>query len=275
LSEGKKDSYSANGPVVLVRFTADLQERIAALVQIVRDQKLQHVVMPLMAADHAWTVRHIHAPETRLFLNSMLCVSANEVWVECMRRAWREDDPPERFSTGRLTLQEVMPIDHMPKREAALSPVISRAAVTPYRERLRGLLEAERVYEMLSRAAYAMEREVPVETLALADRIWFGKERPFLSAREAWRRLEQELDVWEMELEAERSALAQSVLGIDIGDIVTTQSGERILRLSVTGVRLYADDKNVTFTVNGTRFRKDGTLGKQQEALILHLEDRT
>jgi hypothetical protein len=91
-----------------------------------------------------------------------------------------------------------MPIDYMPLREASLSAVVSRAAVTPYRERLEALLEAERVYEMMTDAAYALEREIPNDKLELADRIWFGKERPFSSAREAWRRLEEELERWEI-----------------------------------------------------------------------------
>lgn len=272
-SESKKGSYAANGPVVLVRLTAPLQERIAALVRIVRDQKLQHVVMPLVATDFAWSARHLYTPESRLFLDSSLCVSATEAWVEFTRKAWREDDPPERVATGKLKLQAIMPIDYMPVREITLSPVVSRATMAPYRERLRGLIEAERVLEMISRAAYAIEQEVPDQTLALADKIWFGKERPFQSAREAWRRLKEELDLWEEELEAERSALAQSVLGIDVGDIVTAQNGGRLLRLSVTRVALYAGDKHVTFTVNGMRFRKDGTLGKLQDAFTLHFEN--
>ncbi|NNG02553.1 MAG: hypothetical protein HKM95_00430, partial [Inquilinus sp.] len=142
----------------------------------------------------------------------------------------------------------------------------------PYREHLRGLLEAERLHEMISRAAYAIEGEVPEETLTLAERIWFGKERPFRSAREAWRRVEDELDCWETELEAERCALAQSILGIEVGYIVTTESRGRFLRLSVTGLTLYASDDNVTFVVNGTRFRKDGTLGKLQDNISLHFK---
>ncbi|MES0110164.1 hypothetical protein [Mesorhizobium sp. M0013] len=269
-NEGKNGWHAANGPVVLVRLTARLQERIAALVRIVRDQKLQHVVMPLVAADHAWSAHHVYTPESRMFLDSMLCVSATEVWVECTRRAWREDDLPERIVTGRITLQAIMPIDYMPIREIVLTPVVSRAAVAPYRERLLALLEAERVHEMMSHTAYSIEREAPSEKLAIADRIWFGEERPFLSAREAWRRLEQELERWETGLEAERSMLAQSILGIEVGDIVTTENTGRLLRLSVTGTTLYASDEHVTFIVNGTRFRKDGTLGKLQDVLRLH-----
>jgi len=47
------------------------------------------------------------------------------------------------------------------------------------------------------------------------------------------------------------------------------------LRLSVTAITLYANDKQVTFTVNGRRFRKDGTLGKVDDSLWLHFENET
>lgn len=262
----------SDGPAVFVRLTAPLQERIASLVRIVREQKLRHVVMPLMVADHAWSTHYVYTPASRLFLESTLCISESEIWVEGMRRAWREEDPPERIVTGRLNLQAIMPIDYMPVREVTLSPTVSRAAVAPYRERLRSFLEVDRVYEMLTQAAYSIEREVPDERLALADRIWFGDERPFWATREAWKRLEDELERWERELEAERSALAQSILGIEIGDIVTAESGGRLVRLSATEISFYADDNHVTFVVNGTRFRKDGTLGKRQDFLHLRFK---
>lgn len=271
-SESRRGWSTANGPAVLVRLTASLQERIASLVRIVREQKLHHVVMPLIAADHAWSAHHVYRPESSLFLDSTLCVSASEIWVESQRKAWRDEDPPERIVTGRLKLQNVMPIDYMPVREFVLSPVVSSVVVSPYRERLQALLEADRVHEMMSKAAYAIEREVPDETLALADRIWFGKQSPLLVAREAWRHLEDELERWETELEAERSALAHSVLGIEVGDIVVAESRGRFSRLSVSGVSLYASDKGAIFVVNGTRFRKDGSLGKQQDTLSLHFE---
>ena len=78
---------------------------------------------------------------------------------------------------------------------------------------------------MLTSATYAMEREVPAETLALADRIWFGDERPFLTARQSWTRLQEKLGRWETQLEAERSALAQAILGIELGDTITAMQG--------------------------------------------------
>ncbi|MER8522207.1 MULTISPECIES: hypothetical protein [unclassified Mesorhizobium] len=144
-TEGTRHSYVANGPVIFVRLTAQLQERIAMLARMVRDQKLQHVVMPLIAADHAWSAHHLHGPESQLFLDSWLCVSASEIWVEWSRKPWREEDPPVRFATGPIGLRAVMPIDFMPVREAALPAAISAATVKPYHKRLRALLEAERV----------------------------------------------------------------------------------------------------------------------------------
>ena len=199
-------------------------------------------------------------------------LSATEIWVETLRRAWREDDPPERFSTARQALSAIMPIDYMPPRETALPPLVTRMATEPYQVRLQALIESERIYDMLTRAAYDMERVVPDEKLTIAERIWFGEERPFLSARQAWKRLEDELERWELQLEAERSSLAQSILGIEIGDIVTTGNADRLLRISVTGATLYARDDGVTFSVSGIRFRKDGTLGKLRESFSLHFE---
>lgn len=266
---GKKDWYVSDGPVVLLRLTSHLQERLAALARIVRDQKLQHVVMPLIATDHAWSVRHVFTPESNLLLDSTLCVSATELWIEYTRKSWRDEDPPERYMTGKLMLKSIMPIDYLPVREVSLSPTISRVSVSPYRNRLLVLHQAEQVNEMMVSAAYAIEREVPNDTLTIADRLWFGADRPFSSAREAWRQINEELDRWEQELEGERSALAQAILGIELGDIVTTESRGRLVRLSVTGTSLYASDDHVTFLIYGTRFRKDGTVGKLQDTIRL------
>lgn len=258
--------------MVLVWLTAPLQERIAALVRIIREQKLVHVVTPLMAADFAWSARHLHRPALSTFLESVLCISKTEIWVECLRRGWREEDPPERFATARQPLRAIMPIDYMPEREKPLPPLVTRAATVPYQKRLDALIATERIYAMLSEAAYAMDRAVPDEKLSIAERIWFGDDRPFLSARQAWTRLQDELERWEQQLEAERSALAQSILGIGIGDIVASGSGDRFARIQVASIGLHAGDDGVLFYIYGTRFRKDGTLGKLREQVYLRFE---
>jgi len=129
----KRTSFTTDGPVIFVRLTAPLQERIAALSAMVRDQELQHVVMPLTAADHAWSTHHLYSPEAYLFLDNWLCVSAREIWVEWNRKSWREEEPPERHATNRISLREVMPVDFLSVPNKVLSPVISRVATRPMR----------------------------------------------------------------------------------------------------------------------------------------------
>lgn len=268
----KRSWEVSEGPGVFLRLTPALQEQIAALVRFVRDNRLQHVVMPLVATDHAWSIRHVFGPGARLFLESNLCISATELWIEYSRKAWRDEEPPERFSTSSLLLKSVMPIDFMPEREVSLSTTTARASVTPYRERLLALIETERVYDMMVQATYAIEREVPPEALAIAERLWFGKDHPFSSARAAWRYIEEELERWERELEGERASLAKAVLGIEVGDITTTEIRGRLLRLLVTDVTLYSTDDQITFIVSGTRFRKDGTIGKLTDSFSLQFK---
>ncbi|WP_244508313.1 hypothetical protein [Mesorhizobium sp. LCM 4577] len=67
--------------------------------------------------------------------------------------------------------------------------------------------------------------------------------------------------------------MAKSILGIDIGDIVTGQVQGRIVRISVTSTAVYSSEKGIIFVVDGTRFRKDGTLGKQQDEIRLYFAD--
>jgi hypothetical protein len=47
----------------------------------------------------------------------------------------------------------------------------------------------------------------------------------------------------------------------------------QLLRLWVTQATLHADDDGVSFTVAGTRFRRDGTLGKRYDTFYLRFED--
>ena len=252
-TEGKRHSFSAAGPIVLVRWTAELQARIATLAQIARDQNLSHVVQPLSAADHAWSSTHLYQPESDFILNSCLCISPDAAWIEWYRRSWREDDPPERHATSRIKLRHVMPIDFLDgDMDKVLSPGISEAKVKPYLARLQALDEAERIFEMLTHAAYALDRSVPDETLAMADRIWFGSERPFRAAREAFFHIESDLERWEQQIEAERSQLAQAVLGIRPGDIVASQQNGVLTRILAESISLYSTEKRVTFVIART-----------------------
>ncbi|MGA1831226.1 hypothetical protein [Rhizobium wenxiniae] len=161
-----------------------------------------------------------------------------------------------------------MPIDFLDGEEdRVLPPAIAEAKVKPYQARLQALDEAERIHEMITNAAYAMDRSVPDEVLAIADRIWFGTERPFRAARDAFAQIETDLERWEQQIEAERSQLAQAVLGVRPGDIIALQQNGAFVRISAESVSLYSTHKQVTFLLSGRRFRKDGTLGKMNETI--------
>ncbi|WP_246655243.1 hypothetical protein [Rhizobium laguerreae] len=160
-----------------------------------------------------------------------------------------------------------MAIDYLPATDTALSPVVSRQSIKPYAERLQALREAEHVFELISKATSPVQNEVPPEILSVVERLWFGEERPFKAARDSLRHVEGELERWEGELEAERSLLAQPILGIRVGDIVTSESQGKLLRICVTNLHLYSSDDTVTFMVSGIRFRKDGTLGKTHDSI--------
>jgi hypothetical protein len=272
-TEGKRHSFSAAGPIVFVRWTTELQTRIAALAGIARKQNLSYLVQPLSAADHAWSGNHLFQPESDFILNSYLCISPEAAWIEWSRRSWREGDPPERHSTNKFKLRDVMPIDLLDEEEEkVLPPAIAEARVKPYQSRLQALDQSERIHEMITNAAYAMDRSVPNEMLAMADRIWFGVERPFQAAREAFAHIETDLERWEQQLETERSRLAQAVLGVRPGDIVASQQNGAFVRISAESISLYSSEKRVTFVVSGRRFRKDGTLGKITETMSFAMD---
>lgn len=185
-----------------MRWTHELQKRIATLADIIRRQNLGHVVQPLSAMDHAWSGHHIYKPEASFVLDSWLCISSDMAWVEWNRRSWREQNPPERHATSKIRLRDVMPIDFLDSNDTTLPTAISEARIKPYKSRLDALTEAERIHEMITNAAYAMDRSVPNDVLAMADRIWFGAKRPFQAAREAFLQIEEDLEQWEQQLEA-------------------------------------------------------------------------
>ena len=76
------------------------------------------------------------------------------------------------------------------------------------------------------------------------------------SARQAWQRLEADLEIWEQELESETVALCQDVLGINVGVILVVESSKRLVRIEIEGMSVYPADDHVIFSVWGKRFSK-------------------
>ncbi len=269
LRERDRHRYTEDrAPIVIIRLTEWLQKRLAGLARLVREQKLQ-----LLPPEHAWAIHHVFAADSYANAESTLCISANELWVECTRKSFWHDNLTETSWTEKLPLHAVIPVDFLSSKGIDLPAVLPRTAARPYRKRLQLLEDAENVFDLLNASLYEMERAVPDERLALAERIWFGKQGPFVAARNASQSIEQEMDRWEAALEAKKQELCREILKIDIGDVAVMPAGKGVLRIRVESMTVHTGDGSVMFIVNGTRFRKDGSLGKLHEALYIRLED--
>jgi hypothetical protein len=267
------ERYSrSNGPTVSLRATQDFLERVAHLSRLARDSGLAYLATDMSALEHAWSVNQISSPRAYSRAEVELCVSSHEVWIRAdVDDTWSRD----RFETVRMPLRDICPIDLMPPNEQRLPPKIRQSTLKPYADRLQALQEARAVFDALVDAAYDMERTVPNERLALFDRLWFsqGEAGPFVSARQAWRQLEADLEQWEQELESENVVLCQDVLGIEVGDIVVVEAGKSLVRVEVEGMSVYTSEDRVMFAIWGRRFRKDGLPGKRTEHFSIVLEN--
>lgn len=267
------DGFSqSNSPTISLRATYDLLTRLAHLSRVARDNGLAYVAADMSGLNHAWSVNQIFSPGARCRADTQLCVSPHEVWVRAdLKTPWSRD----RFETIRMPLRKIFPIDLMPPNECRLPSRIRRSGVKPYAGRLQALQEGQAIYEALVNATYDMDRALPDERLALFDRLLFsqGESGPFIGARQAWRQMEADLDRWEQELESESTALCEDVLGIRVGDIVVVETRGRLARVEVEGMSVYSSGPEVTFSIWGKRFRKDGLPGKRSEQFWISVEN--
>ena len=85
--------------------------------------------------------------------------------------------------------------------------------------------------------------------------------------------MEADLDRWEQELEGEGVSLCEDVLGIQVGDIVVVETRGKLARIEVEGMSVYSSSPEVTFSIWGKRFRKDGLPGKRSEQFSISVEN--
>jgi hypothetical protein len=162
------------GTSIIVRLSPTLQQKITQLCSVVRENKLSYATSKLPATEYAWSVRPVYTPGLHANVSSQLYISAHQVWIQCeMTSAWNSTE--EHFETRRFSIQDLVPVELLPPGEIRLPAVSPRTALRPYAERLNALQEPEQVYDMLSTTGYEMERVVPDERLALADRLWFER----------------------------------------------------------------------------------------------------
>lgn len=176
------------------------------------------------------------------------------------------------MTTERAPLREVMPIDLLPAREVAAARAVREVRLRDHWPRLRALIEAERVLDILDTSLSDIGSDAPDDRLALTDRILFGDERPLLTARRALRRLAEDVERWREELDAERADLCFEMIGLQRGDLVVHGEAGKIARIELTRADLFVRDNRVCISSQGPRFRKDGLPGKRDEMLVFNLQ---
>lgn len=266
-----KHSYG-NDVSVVVRFTRELQERIAYLRGVVKASNLSYVAQDMGEGTDVWSLHYLHSPSSYTRISSELCVSTNEVWIRCeMKSGWKNQI--SYFDTKRYILEHILPIDLIPPVDHHFPVVISKSHIKPYVERLNALKQSEDMFEAVYNSGYKLESSIPDGTLSMVERLWYGGDMaPFTQARRAWVNLEQELEQWEKSLESERAELCRDVLGIEKGHIVLLDSGGKATRILVESASAYVYESKVIFSLSGKRFRKDGTLGKRQEQVTISVD---
>ncbi|MEE8289620.1 MAG: hypothetical protein V3R25_09425 [Nitrosomonadaceae bacterium] len=210
-----------------------------------------------------------HLPIYLLGLKAIrrLCVSGQELWLECsIIKSWGE----EQFVTKSIQLKEVIPVDLLTVNVKEISPTYASNSIQPYLERLKALQDADKAYEIISEAVMRMDTAVPNEHLALVESlVGCDKERPFRSARRALEEIESDLETWEKNLELEKAEICCQALGVNFGDDLEYELKGKSVRIRLKGASLHSDDESVYFHLWRKRFRKDGILGKRDEYFVL------
>ena len=84
------------------------------------------------------------------------------------------------------------------------------------------------------------------------------------------------MEKWQARMEAEQASICRQLLGISPGDIAVVEQRGRAVRIRVTHAYAVMDDERVSFLLYGTRYRKDGALGKRSDSVCspLYTEDQ-
>lgn len=259
-------------PATAIRMSPSLQQKIACLRRVAQDHTLSHVALSLSTVEHAQFIRHIGPPDAHEQVEAELCISAHEAWIEGrIRHLFYEPHFKVEFTSERLPLQQLVPVDLLPNEDVRLPTAIRPIRIKPYKNRLEALRKAHQVLQELESAAVDAEQAIPDAKIAIMDGLLFGRHEggPIYQMRQAWRQFENEYEQWERMLEVEETAICEDILGIRHGDDVIAESGRKTQRIHVTQMNVIVDESEVLFHIEGTRYRKDGTLGKRQEGIFL------
>lgn len=254
---------------VVMHLSTTLITKISELHQIVRDNKLLYLACALSSHDCATLLSFIPAYSLFSKANQNLCISDQELWLECtIYNQWGN----ESFVTNRINLKELIPLDLLPIKFKEIKTEQAQLKARSYQSRIEALRDAEKACESISVSVAQLDTSVPDEHLVLLESLTTkGADRPFRAARRALDEFESNLEIWENNLELERTEICCQALGVEIGDDLLYEENGRSVRIRLQNASLHFDEEGINFHLWGKRFRKDGVLGKRDEYLFLQV----
>ncbi len=272
----KHNRHSDRGPKVIIRITPEFIQQVANLHRVVAENNLSHAVWDLSPFEHAWIVQYHHDYDRYARARSQLCVSLDTLWVVCrVKHSWDEDSE-ETLETSEIPLGHIAPIELVARADVVLPAALELPRLRISKKRIDAFMNLNQAHDILSSAVYKREYPVPDDHLILLEKIFLGSESrgPLTAAKETLRKLEDDMENWELAMEAERQAICEQALGLAIGDTLLTESRSKPVRLKIEQMTVFACDGKLTFHIAGKRYRKDGLLGKRDESVYLHTESK-
>jgi len=272
----RHDRGDDRGPMVIIRLTPEFIQQVANLRRVVAENGLSHVVWDLGPFEHAWIVQYHYHYDRYTRARSQLCVSRDTLWVVCrVKHSW-DEDLEETLETREMPLVDIAPIELVPKADVVLPAVLELPKLRISRKRLEAFANIDHAHDILSSAVYKHEYPIPDDHLLLLEKIYLGSETggPLTVARETSRKLEDDMERWELAMEAEREAICSEALGLAIGDTLLTESRGKSVRIKIERMSAFDYDGKLTFHVSGKRYRKDGLPGKRDESVYLRTETK-
>jgi len=270
----EKHNREDSGPMVIIRMTSEFTQQVANLRRVVAENRLSYVVWDLAAFEHTWIVQYQYQYERYTRARSQLCVSQNALWVICRVKHYWDEDSEEILETSEMPLANIAPIELLPRDEVVLPPALELPKLSISRKRIEAFMDIDHAHDILSSAVYRHDYPVPNDHLVLLEKIYLGSETggPLTAAREVCKKLEDDMERWELAMSAEREAICGEALGLTIGDTLVTESRGKPVRMKIEQMSAYVYDGKLNFHISGKRYRKDGLLGKLDESVYLRTE---
>ncbi len=257
-----KRSYG-DPDLCLVRLNAETKRSIAQLRRIVIENNLDFVCRGLDGNSISWR-KSGYDPDLRAY---RIFVSTNHVWVRAI-----DSEDKVVAETERVDLSTVLPIESFAELDFRVPSVIAPSRDRLDAGRIGRYLKSKNLLDESMDASCRLGQlnEDPSNICSLRSALSDTEIDQVRAASELARIAEARLDNWEADLGRECTSIVEDFLGVRLGDrVCLTEESQRQLTLQLTSVDLWSKDEELVFWLTGTRYRKDGSLGKRVESRLV------